>query len=144
MNTTFAGFALMMLAAVIGCGQGNPGGPGVDPKNKPLVGTADDTFTLSPPLLSSSLKQGAQTDATIGITRGKNFDQDVSLAFGPLPTGVTLEPAAAVIKHGDADTKVTLKAAPDAALGDFTVKITGHPTKGPDATNELKLTVVKE
>jgi hypothetical protein len=29
-------------------------------------------------------------------------------------------------------------------LGDFTVKVTGHPTKGPDATNELKITVAKK
>ena len=37
------------------------------------------------------------------------------------------------------------KAADDAALGDFTVKLTGHTaTSGTDATNELKLTVAQK
>jgi hypothetical protein len=46
--------------------------------------------------------------------------------------------------HGDTEAKVTLKATADASLGDFTVKVTGHPTKGRDATNELKITVAKK
>ena len=40
--------------------------------------------------------------------------------------------------------QVTVTAAADGALGNFAVKVTGHPTKGADASNELKLTVVKE
>lgn len=145
MKNAFAGFAVMMLAAVVGCGPNNPGGPGVKPNEKPpVVGTANDTFTLSMPVLSTSVKQGSQADVTVGISRGKNFDQDVALAFAPLPTGVTIEPAAPTIKHGDENAKLKVIAAPDAALGDFTIKVTGHPTKGVDATNDLKVSVVKE
>jgi hypothetical protein len=54
---------------------------------------------------------------------------------------VTAEPASLVIKHGDTDAKITFKAENEAALGDFKVKITGHPTKGRDAQIEFKLTV---
>ena len=35
-------------------------------------------------------------------------------------------------------------AADEAALGDFTIKVTGHPTKGADASNEFKITVDKK
>ncbi len=60
------------------------------------------------------------------------------------PQGVTLDSANPVIKHGDTEAKVTLKARDDAALGDFTIKVTGHPSKGADATNHLRITVAKK
>ncbi len=40
---------------------------------------------------------------------------------------MTIEPSGSVIKHGETETKVTFKAAADSALGDFTIKVTGHP-----------------
>jgi hypothetical protein len=110
----------------------------------PLYGEADDTFNLSVPFLSTTLKQGETKAVSMGIKRGKNFDQDVGLKFDGLPKGVTLDPASPVIKHGDTEAKLTLKAADDASLGDFTVKVTGHPTKGPDASTEFKITVDKK
>ncbi len=133
----------MALVAVTGCDKGTPGGPGaVDPAaKKPLYGQATDTFDLSVAAVSTSLKQGDAKEGSIGIKRGKNFDQDVTLTFAGLPKGLTIEPASLVIKHGDTDAKYTVKAGDDAPVGDFTVKVTGHPTKGGDATNELKVTV---
>ncbi len=32
----------------------------------------------------------------------------------------------------------------DAALGNFAIKVTGHPAKGADASNELNLTIAKK
>ena len=93
--------------------------------------------------MSTKLAQGEAKALSIGITRGKNIDQDVTLNFNELPKGVTIDPANPVIKHGDLDAKVTLNAAADAALGDFTVKVKGHPTTGPDASSDLKITVDK-
>jgi hypothetical protein len=49
-----------------------------------------------------------------------------------------------LIKHGDTEAKLTFKATDDASLGDFTVKVTGHPTKGSDAANDFKIGVVKK
>ena len=93
MKSLFAGLAVMTLAALTGCSQGTPGGPGTTEK-KPALGQADDTFNLSVPVLSSSLRQGEQTVATVGIKRAKNFDEDVALTFADVPKGVTVEPPA--------------------------------------------------
>ena len=140
MKSLFTGLAVMTLAALIGCNQGTPGGPGTTEK-KPVYGQADDTFNLSVPVLSSSLQQGEQTEATVGIKRAKNFDEDVALKFADVPKGVTVEPAGPVIKHGDTDAKITFKAGDEAPLGDFKVNVTGHPTKGGDAQVAFKLTI---
>ena len=94
--------------------------------------------------MSTTLNQGGAKEVSIGIERGKNFGEDVTLKFADGPKGVTLASVNPVIMHGDTEAKVTLKATADASLGDFTVKVTGHPTKGADATNELKITVAKK
>jgi hypothetical protein len=140
MKTLFSGFAVLALAILAGCTQGTPGGPGTTAK-KPAYGQADNTFNLSVPVMSSSLQQGEQTEATVGIKRAKNFDDDVALQFAEVPQGVTVEPASPVIKHGDTDARITFKAGDEAPLGDFKVKITGHPTKGRDAQIEFKLNI---
>jgi len=180
-----------VLALMLGCNQGTPGGPGVKAPppattasassstapstsppstnstdatqpagtpaapaanaEKPAVGTdanplasdPENTFRLSVPTLSTHLKQGEKKVVTIGISRAKNFDQDVTVKFADVPTGVSIDPEEPVIKHGEKDVKVNVSAADDAALNDFTLKIMGHPTTGPDATNELKLTIDK-
>jgi len=93
--------------------------------------------------MSTTLHQGETKNVPIGIERGKNFEGDVTLQFADGPQGVTLDSANPVIKHGGTEANVTLKAQDDASLGDFTIKVTGHPTKGPDATNQLKITVAK-
>ncbi len=133
-----------VLIILVGCNQGTSGGPGASspPTKKPMTGQIDDTFSLSMP--SMKVNQGETVTASVGIDRGTNFSEDVSLKLNDLPKGVTLESASPLIKHGDKETKLTLKAAEDAALGDFTVKVTGHPTKGADAVSELKISVVKQ
>jgi hypothetical protein len=142
--------AILLVAALVafaGCNNNStPGGPGASNRgdNKPVVGRAEDTFTLDPPNLATKVTQGESKAVSIGIKRGKNFDQDVTLKFSDLPKGVTLDPASPVIRHGDTEARFALKAADDAALGDFAVKVTGHPTKGGDATNEFRITVDKK
>jgi hypothetical protein len=144
------------LIGVLGCtGGGTPGGPGVDKAKKQekdsqlkkaqdAVRQPEETFTLSVPTFATKIKQGEAKEVTIGIKRGKNFDQDVALKLEGVPKGVTAEPAAASIKKSEKEAKINFKAADDAALGDFTVKVIGHPEKGEDATNEFKLTVAKK
>jgi hypothetical protein len=150
MKTMLVAVAAAALIALVGCNNGTTGGPGADKEKdsksrveraEDKVRQAEDTFSMSVPTFATKLKQGESRAVTIGISRGKNFDEDVALSFDNLPKGVTVEPAEATIKHGDKEAKVTFKAADDAALGDSTVKVTGHPQKGGDATNELKLTV---
>jgi hypothetical protein len=140
MRSSFAGLAVMTLAALTGCSQGTPGGSGRTGKN-PAYGQADDTFNLSVPVMSSKVQQGKQTGAAVGIKRAEKFDEDVVLTFADVPKGVTIEPASPVIKHGDTDAKITFKAGDEAPVGNFKVKVTGHPTHGDDAQIEFKLTI---
>jgi uncharacterized membrane protein len=129
--------------ALVGCGTGTPGGPGTK-KDGTVAGPAEDTFTLSVPTLSTSVKQGETKQITIGIKRGKNFSQDVALKFDGLPKGVTMDPASPDIKAGEEEAKVNVKASDEAAIGDFTVKVVGHPKTGTDASNEFKVSVSKK
>ena len=144
MKRLSTGLALTLLAGAAGCDKaGTPGGPGAAaPSAKPpLIGRADDTFDLT--TASVSLAQGEAAPAAVGIKRGTNFDQDVTLAFDGLPPGVTLDPAKPVVLTKNTDAKFTLTAGDTAAPGEFTVKVSGRPAKGADATTQFTLTVAK-
>ena len=150
MKRAFVGFAfLAALAVLTGCNQGSPGGPGAtDTTNSsgkpPPMGQANDTFNLSVPPLGTSIKQGERKSVSIGIKRGSNFDEEVTLKFAGLPQGVTIDPSPALIKHGDESAKITLTAGESAALGDFSINVAGHPSKGADAIVMFKVTIDKK
>jgi hypothetical protein len=139
---------LIVVAVASGCNRGTPGGSTSGGDHKPLLGEAEGSFRITVPTFSTSLKQGETKVVTLGIKRGKNFDEDVNIKFENLPTGVTIDPPTTEIKHGDTEAKVTVKASDKedtkAAVGDFTVKVIGHPAKGGDATNDLKLSIAKK
>jgi len=109
----------------------------------PVAGDPENTFRLDAPNLATSIKQGESKVITIGISRAKNFDQDVTLMFKELPNGITIEPAEPMIKHGEKDVKLTVSAAADAAVNKFTIEMVGHPATGPDATNKFDISVEK-
>ena len=98
------------------------------------------TFSLDPPgfaLWSAGVKQGETKNYTVAINRDSEFKDDVTVKFDNLPKGVTIEPASPVIKNGESEAKVVVKAAPDAVVGDYKLKVTGHPSKGADVTREM-------
>jgi len=140
----------MALASVSGCSEGTPGGPGatvqtesgttVDAK-KPIFGQTENTFNLDVPMMSSALQQGHEAEATIGIKRALNFDEDVTLKFSEVPKGVTIEPENPVIKHGDKEAKIQFKATDESPIGDYKIKVTGQPEIGGNAVIEFKLNV---
>jgi hypothetical protein len=140
----------LALIADTGCGERKPGGPGVSnppadkDKNKPLVGQGENTFKLAPPTLPASITQGETKNVTISIKRGDNFQEDVNVKFEGLPKGVTVDPASPKIAKSETEAKVNLKAGNDAALGEFTVKVIGAPTKGADASSEMTVIVTKK
>lgn len=112
---------------------------------KPIPGEADKTFSLSVPFESVGLTQGEEKSVLIGINRGENFREEVTIEVSDLPTGVTLATTDPSITHGSTDATLKFKAASDAALGDFTVKVKGHTaSSGADFTKELKMTVAKK
>jgi len=106
--------------------------------------TAKDSFRLNMPLRSTSLKQGKSELVSINVYRDKTFTEDITLSLGDLPTGVTMEPASIVNRNGESKAEFKLVAAPDAALGRFAVKLTGHPTSGSDASKEFNFVVSKD
>lgn len=143
-------FMTLVLAGVPGCSEGTPGGPGATvttesgttvTAKKPIFGQTENTFNLDVPTMSSALQQGQEAEATIGIKRALNFDEDVTLKFSEVPKGVTIEPGSPVIKHGDKDASIRFKATDEAAIGDFKIKVSGHPEVGADAAIEFKLKV---
>jgi hypothetical protein len=145
MRKIFLSFSLLGLGLIVGCDRGgSAGGPGATAISgkQPIVGRADDTFNLT--TSSLSVQQGDATASSIGIKRGTNFAQDVTISFADLPTGVTLEPSTPVLKSDSVDAKFTVKANDDAVIGEYVVKVLGHPATGGDATNTFKLSVAKK
>lgn len=144
MKRFYATILIGTIVILAGCNQGTSGGPGAtDPPSKtPITGQTEDTFSLTLP--SVKLAQNESKTVIAGINRGTNFSEDVSLKLTGLPTGVVVNPATLLIKRGDTDTSLTLRAAGDAALGDFTVKVSGHPTSGADAVAEMSISIVKQ
>jgi len=109
----------------------------------PIARDPENTFRINTPILATTIKQGETRVVTIGISRSKNFDQDVTLKFEEMPAGVTIEPAEPMIKHDEKEVKINVSAAADATVNDFTIRIVGHPATGPDATNKFNLSIAK-
>jgi len=106
--------------------------------------TAKDSFSLNLPMLSTSLKQGESEVVSVKVNRDKTFIQDITLSLGGLPTGVSMEPASIVNRNGESKAEFKLVAAQDASLGRFAALLTGHPTSGIDASQELNFVVSKD
>ena len=137
------GMLTLVVLLVAGCHSESTGGPGAtDPRRRAGWGWPDDSFSIEK--TRTNIQQGQTQTVSIPITRTKNFDEDVDVEAwcdAARHHGRRGEPA---IGHGDRDARVTLHAAEDAALGDFTIPITAHPTRGSDAMTELAVTVVPE
>ena len=159
MKTTFVGLLVLTLLATVGCtwnsskdpkatapaARKQSGEPVKTVAKKPIAGEAAGTFSLSVPFESVALTQGGEQDVLIGINRGENFGEEVAINVSGLPAGVTMETVDPVITPGSTGVTLTLKAADDATLGDFTVKVTGHTaSSGADFTQEFKITVTQE
>ncbi len=159
MKTLCVGLFMLTLVGAVGCTQKEsevpeatapatrrPSAEAVQAVvQRPIPGEASGTFNLSVPFESVSLTQGGSESVRIGINRGENFGEQVALELSDLPAGVTVETADPVIKHGSTGVALTLKAAADAALGDFTITVTGHTaSSGADFSKEFKLTVAQK
>jgi hypothetical protein len=141
MKKMLGALSFAALAAVVGCHTGSSGGPGTeDPSKGHYVGKPDESFTLG--MVQTQIRQGETKTVTIPINRTVNFEEDVTLSFEDMPQGITVDDPHPRIRHGEPGARVALAAADDAALGEFTLKVTGHPTRGGDAVNDFKLSVL--
>lgn len=108
----------------------------------PVAGEVEQTFSLSIPFETVDLVQEGETEVRIGINRGENFAEQVEVKISGLPKGVTVETKEPIITQGSTGVDLILKAASDAALGDFTATVTGQTaSSGSDFSTEIKLTV---
>ncbi len=97
------------------------------------------------PFEAVTLTQGEEQTVLIGINRGQNFAEQVAIEVSGLPSGVTVETTDLAIEPGIRDVTLVLKAADDAALGDFTAELTGHTaSSGADFSKEFKITVAEK
>lgn len=141
-------FAAGVMSAT-GCGEKSPpGGPGVKrdgaasttQERTPIVGTAENTFRINTPS-ETDVKQGNTAEMTVGIDRGKNFDQDVVLSFDGAPKGVTFSPDRATVKNGEKNVKINVNAAADAPRGGHKVTVVGTPKTGPATSVQFRIDV---
>jgi hypothetical protein len=138
---TFGALSLVALVAVVGCNMGSSGGPGASDSSKEhYVGKPDESFTLG--MVQTTIRQGETKSVSIPIKRTLNFDEDVRLSFGEMPKGISVDDSHPRIKHGETEARFSLTAEDEAALGDFSLKVTGEPTHGGEAVNDFKITVL--
>lgn len=148
------GVAAFIAAAAMlaGCEKkGTSGGPGVTTTTATTtttvaattttVANSGETFKVTVPSGTTSVKQGESKTETFGLSRGRDFDQAVSLKFSGEPAGVKFDPAMPTIKSGEKETSVAITAAADAKPGEATVTVTGHPMSGEDSTAEFTIKV---
>jgi hypothetical protein len=140
----WAAAALLAVSLLTGCSEETtPGGPGAatttsegEPANE------EATFTLELPTGATNIEAGKSEVATIGIDRGENFTQDVTVTFMP-PQGVTVEPSEATIRSDAEEVEVTIRVEPTAQPGEQIINVSGNGGSGPPATGELKIEVTK-
>ncbi len=87
-----------------------------------------------------SLKQGDTDELSIKIERD-NFNDPVTIRLNDLPKGVVCVENEVVIPAGATSTKLTLKAAPNAELGEHEVKIDAQAAGVDENIQTFKLDV---
>ncbi len=149
MKTTLSCVLMATALTMSGCADApepttgdRPGGPGVPVALKPVHNPADETFNLS--LETTFLRQGERKTVGVTVYRNVNFNEEVTLGFGELPKGLSIDNGSPVIKRNEERAHFALTAAEDASIGDFSIRVTGHPTKGVDASNDFNITVDKK
>jgi len=146
---TFSLLAALTLTFA-GCNrESNKGGPGADKANNKgsttTSGSSDrtETFTIKVPPGHTNVTQGGQTEVKVSVSRGSNFDQDVTLTFKP-HDGITVTPDSWTAKKGSDEANITVKAADTAAVGTTNIAVTGTPKTGAAATVDLGIEVKKK
>jgi uncharacterized membrane protein len=140
--------AILIVSAfvvTVGCNQSEPGGPGAkkaDNKNVVTGSPKNETFRISAPATTTTLKQGEKKEIDVTVDRSSDFKQDVTLAFKG-DSGVTVAPSSATVKASDKDTKVkvTVAAEKDAPIGEATIHVTARPQTGESTQADFKVNV---
>jgi uncharacterized membrane protein len=138
---------LVGTLVIVGCEKkSEPGGPGAAVKKEGGIKAVDkkDTFKLSVPRIVTTLKPGEKKEVALGIDRGKDFKEEVSLKF-EAPKNIKVEPASADIKPEEPGRlTVKVEAAKDAPQGAKTINVIATPKNGLKASESFTVQVVQE
>ena len=103
-----------------------------------------DSFTVSGPTTSTTIKQGNKETVTVTLNRGSDFKKKVALDVkAPEKVKATFDKSS-VAAGDDKDVKLTIDVAMDAAIGDHVIKVTATPESGTATVLEVKLSVTKQ
>ena len=124
----------LVVAGLIGCNT-DKGGKKDD--NTPN----NETFRMTGPQTSTTIKQGNKETVKVSVNRGSKFQEDITFSADEAK-GLKVELDPKVLKASEKkDLEVTVTADADAAIGDKVIKITGKPAKGSEATVDVKVKV---
>jgi len=117
-------FCALGLAACLAAGCENKttttGSVPAAPGTAPGTGTVKKLTIKGP--TGQSIKQGDSNQVSISVNRD-NFNDAVTIRLEDLPKGITCVEDKVVVPAGEKSIKLTLKAAPDAEIGEHDVKI---------------------
>jgi uncharacterized membrane protein len=130
------GLSLAALAAafLVGCNKTPEGGDTA----------TGNTFTISGPDTSTTIKQGDTESVKITLNRNKGFNQNVKLAAKPASDKIKAEFKDSAIATTDpAEQSLAITVDKDAPEGDHTVNVTGTPDSGKAVSLDVKVKVAK-
>ena len=121
MKTLIAMFMMLALMAGSGCQSTKVSEQGG-------IAPVNEEFNITVPT-PNTVKQGAETTIIVLLSRGAYFKQDVQLDIKA--DGISVTPSNVLIKASDKpDVNLHIAAERDAALGEYSVSVTGTPTVG--------------
>ena len=129
--TVLAVSAALAVTSGIACNKSSEGG---------APGTTN-TFTVSPPTLPVSVKQGDKQTVTLTLNRGTGFQQTVNVTAQE-PKGIKVTFDKSTVKAADSkEVAMSVSADKDTPLGDAVIKVTAKPEAGAETTFDVKVTV---
>jgi uncharacterized membrane protein len=145
MKSAFTSVIIGALLIALGCNKSEPGGPAArstDNRNSITRTPKHETFRVSAPATTTTLKQGEQKEVSLEVERSADFKQDVTLTFKG-DKGVTITPASTTVKASSGDTNVKVMVAADnsAPVGEAVVHVTAKPESGDSTSAEFKVNV---
>jgi uncharacterized membrane protein len=99
-------------------------------------------FNIDVPSFDTKVKQGETQVVTIKLERGESFKQDVKLQI-EAAKGISVDPAKVTIKASDKpDVEIKVTVPKDAALGEYSISVTGTPATGEPTSVKFNVKVV--
>jgi hypothetical protein len=137
MKKLCVGLVAASLIALVGCNTSPSAGGGKD---------AVGTFKLKGPsnTPATEVKHDSEKTVLVEVDASKEFKEDIhfTAAVEPADKGVTATVTPEKLKAADPKkVEVKIKATDKAAPGDYTVTVTGKPTKGDSTTVGIKVKV---